>query len=47
MTVGKGMREDDCGERDDTMSFALWTASGSLSQRVDYLYAYYHRRFTT
>ena len=28
-------------------SFALWSVSGSLFQRVDYLYAYNHRRFTT
>ena len=28
-------------------SFALWRVSGSLYQRVDYLYAYNHRRFTT
>ena len=33
--------------RKDTMSFALWSVSTSLFERVGYLYAYNHRRFIT
>ena len=43
----KELKTDFSCRHRDTMSFAFRSVSGSLSQRVDYLYAYNHRRFTT
>ena len=43
----KGVENNFSCRHRGAVSFALRSVSGSLSQRVDYLYAYNHRRFTT